>query len=174
MTEEFRRHLAELAREDERLRAEHDEWMAHREPAGSPYIRKSQAGGSVLYREIDNASLAAPAPISGASYEEPGLNAVQLEELAHVIAEVQREFDAALERMQQRFLQMVVRLAVPAERAEESFYALRDRVARMEGQIERAVAQAIVELKSGNATVVAKPESDVVDLPNWRKRSDAA
>ena len=52
VTDEERRQLAELFREDDRLRAEHVDWTARRNPGASPSMRKS-GDEAVLYRTIE-------------------------------------------------------------------------------------------------------------------------
>jgi hypothetical protein len=90
--------------------------------------------------------------------------------LAAIYNELRAELLQDIERVQQQLLRTMVRMVLPGERAEETFYALKDRVARMEGQLERQLSQAVIELKSGIYTPGIKSESaDVVDLPNWRK-----
>src|SRR5262249_2661201 len=60
--ESDRRHLADLIREDDRLRAKHAEWNAQRERAAASLVRESEADG-LLYRECENSEPApAPAP----------------------------------------------------------------------------------------------------------------
>jgi cell division septum initiation protein DivIVA len=62
MSDEDRRSLAELYAEDDRLRAEHEQWMADREAAAHAPVRKSDES-AVLYREHhDNAPAPAPQP----------------------------------------------------------------------------------------------------------------
>jgi hypothetical protein len=169
LTDAERRYLAELAAADEAVRAEHQQWLARRGAIGGAYVRPPPRPG-IVYREYDGGALADTLrAAAGASDAEAGFSEEQLEQLAHVVAEVQKQFEHDLERVRMSLLQTIARLVMPGERAEETFYALRDRVARMERQLERQLSQAMVELKSGNATAVANPESDVVDLPNWRR-----
>jgi len=63
MDEFERRQLAELFREDDRLRAELAEWMARREAEAS--VQKSERD-DILYREHDNNAPAAAAADDGA------------------------------------------------------------------------------------------------------------
>jgi hypothetical protein len=61
MTDEYeRRQLAELFREDDRLRAEHEEWLARRQAAQQPpepasFVKREAS--TTLYRVIDNNAL---------------------------------------------------------------------------------------------------------------------
>jgi hypothetical protein len=131
--------------------------LHHGEPIAEALMRKSDDGLGLAYRTIEDATPPAPQP------EPEVFNADQIDELAHLVnavrAEVRREFEQDLERVEQRILQTVLRLIMPAEVAERQVHALNDRVARLEGRIERQLSPAT---------------ADVVDLPNWRKRSDAA
>ena len=86
-------------------------------------------------------------------------NADQIDALAHLVnevrAELHREWEQHIERVEQRLLDTVVRLIRPGEAAEVQCRALSDRLAIMEGKIERQL--------SGIAE----------RLPNWRKRDVA-
>jgi len=153
------RDLAELCREDDKLRAER-EWMAHRKSKAGPQARKNGDGGARCRDDDEYALVHAPVVEREASYEEPGLNGTQLEELAHVVAELHKEFDAAIERTQQRILQTVVRLVMPGEFAEQKVQALSDRVALVESQIERRISKALTD-------------QGVIDLPRdfWKRHA---
>jgi hypothetical protein len=72
MSDEDRRSLAELYAEDDRLRAEHEQWMADREAAAHAPVRKSDES-AVLYREHhDNAPAPAPEPEAEPSDDDQG------------------------------------------------------------------------------------------------------
>jgi hypothetical protein len=60
MTDDDRRQLAELFREDDRLRAEHAQWMASREAAASPPMRENNPEG-IVYRTNENGAQASAA-----------------------------------------------------------------------------------------------------------------
>lgn len=158
--EDDRRMLAELCRQDDRLRAEHHEWMARRKSPASLPMRETDDAG-VIYRDSGGRVLQpAPEPEHEASYVEPEFNAVQREQLAQVVAELQREFDEAIERAQQRILQTVVRLVRPGEIAEQRLYALDDRISFMEAQIERRISKALTD-------------QGIIDLPRdfWKRNA---
>jgi hypothetical protein len=135
-----REELRELFAEDDRRRAEHEDYMARRAARAASSVREIDGSG-LLYRDLDNNALtAAPAVEAEPEYDftEP-----QFEALAQVLAEPRKEFDDKIERTTQRLLDMMVRMAVPAERAEETAYGLKDRVARMESYVERQIATVI-------------------------------
>jgi len=157
---EFRRYLTELYREDDRLRAEreHEERLARQKAQASPLVRQTEPVATSPYGDGD-VLYAAPAPEPEAFDEERSsyFTEAQDDVLVHVIAELRREFGEAIERTEQRLLDMMVRMAMPGERAEETAYALKDRVARMEGRIERQtsdlVDRRIAELQGENTEI---------------------
>jgi hypothetical protein len=60
---------------------------------------------------------------------------------------------------------MMVRLAMPGERAEETAYALKDRVACMEGRIERQISETIQQHPEAAITdEVTALQREVADL----------
>jgi len=149
MTDEERRELAELFREDDRLRAENADYLARRkaerlarenaEAEPSPPVEKS--GND---RDQENAMAAAPLG------EPEVFNAGQCETLAMIIAEARKDWDAEaatemaalrneLERLEQRVLNSVVRLIRPGETAEAQCLALNDRLAILEGKVTTAI-----------------------------------
>jgi hypothetical protein len=132
MDEHDRHHLADLFREDDRLRAENADWLARREALA----QKSNGHGALAHQTEENAAVEAPEP--------EGFNTLQVDALASIWNELSDELRAEwqrdIERLQQRLLQTVARLAVPGERAEETLYALKDRVARVESYAERQIA----------------------------------
>jgi len=167
--DEFRRHLAALCREYDKFSAECDDWLAQRTPPASPVSETGDHG--LIYRDHSADALygVPAAPETDAIDEGPCFTELQMDTLATVIAELRREFEESVERAQQRMLQMAARLAMPGERAEETAYALKDRVALMEGRIERQLSE-IVERRFKEATT-----DTILDLPNFiRRRSDAA
>jgi len=153
MTDEERRELAELFREDDRLRAENADYLARRkaerlarenaEAEPSPPVEKSNGFG-LVYRDQENAMAAAPLG------EPEVFNAGQCETLAMIIAEARKDWDAEaatemaalrneLERLEQRVLNSVVRLIRPGETAEAQCLALNDRLAILEGKVTTAI-----------------------------------
>jgi hypothetical protein len=61
MTNEERQQIADLCREHDALMIEHADWMARREAAASPSMRKSNAEG-VLYRTTEQNAQASATP----------------------------------------------------------------------------------------------------------------
>jgi hypothetical protein len=178
LSEDERRELRELYAADDRLRAENEEWFARtKQPVGGPPMHETADAG-IMYRDGGSRVLQgapAPAPEPEPSYEVCGFNAVQLDGLAQVVAELQREFEQDIERMRQHILQTIVRLVMPGERAEETFYALRDRVARIEGQMERAMSNHVADMEKRIERRLSEATDNVLELPkNFWKRGDAA
>jgi hypothetical protein len=162
-----RAELAELYRDSERFAAETDQWLAHHKAERAALMRKNADEGVMTHDDDGDAILAAPASDAVASEEELDFTDAQFDALATVIAELHREFEERIERTRQQLLDTMVRLAMPGERAEETFYALKDRVARMEGQLERQLSD-IVERHLKRAK-----SGEVIDLPDFiRKRTD--
>jgi hypothetical protein len=148
--DELRRELAELFREDDRLRAEHDDWQAQREAQAQALVRKSEPE-DVLYRVCDNI---APAP---ATYREPEpFNEEQADALAHLINLLREEWRTE-------------RATENAER-NEKLSALREQVAELRGTVNALLTLVGKSQGFGNMATDA-----VIDLPKnfWRK-PDAA
>jgi len=64
MTDELRRHLADVFAEDDRQRAEraeHDDWMARRNGGAAPPMRESEPGALMVGRVVENARAGSPA-----------------------------------------------------------------------------------------------------------------
>lgn len=163
---EFRRYLAELYREDDKVRAEHREYMAQRRAAEAPPVSERDNPG-VVYREYDRDAQTAVAQAreqeyaGGLCFTSEQFDCVA-DALDAVIDELRREFEEGIERAQQRILQATVRLALPGELAEREVHDLRARVIRAEEHIER-------QLKA------ATSDDKVVDLPtNFWRRTDVA
>jgi hypothetical protein len=139
MTNEDRRYLAELGREQDRLLAEHAEWTAKREAAGEAPVRKSDDDLGLVYRTQEDGLHDAPQPEPQPSDDEPSLGYAV------------REFAAATSR---RF-----------DRLEHAHAELR-------GQVSALLT--LLGQKSGGLQRSGKPESEVIDLPDWRSRRDVA
>jgi hypothetical protein len=155
-----RAELAELYRDSDRFAAETDNWLARHKAERAALARKNADDGVMTQDDDGDAILAAPASDAVASDEELDFTDAQFDALATVIAELRREFEAGIERTHQRLLNTMVRLALPGERAEETFYALRDRVSRLEGQLERQLADIVERHLKAVAT-----EPQIIDLP---------
>jgi len=116
-----------------------------------------------------------PVPHASAapSYDENGeplcFSDEQFDAIATVMAELRAEWTHDIERIHRQLLNAVVRMVMPGERAEETYYALRDRVARMEQRIERQLSEMIERQLSTALT------DRVIDLPsNFWKRDRVA
>jgi hypothetical protein len=155
---EFHRELRALFAEDDRARAEHAAFMEARRASASSPASETGDEGVITQDDGGDVPLAAPA----ADGEAFCFTDEQFDAVAAVLAELHREFEARIERTERRLLDAMLRLALPGERAEEIAYALKERIARMEGTIERQLSS-IVErhLKQ------AKTDDDdgVIDLP---------
>jgi len=57
-----RAELAELFREDDRLRVEHREWMAQREAQAQALVQRNSRDAGLVLKTTDNALLPAPQP----------------------------------------------------------------------------------------------------------------
>jgi hypothetical protein len=164
-----RAELRALYAESDRFAAETDAWLADRKAAreaqASPPARENDDAGVITPDDDGDALLAAPAPEPEPLYD---FTDAQFDALAFVLNELHKEFEARVERTERRLLDAMLRLAMPGERAEETAYALKDRVARMEGRLERQLSD-IVERRFKEAATDA-----VLELPaNFWKR-DAA
>ena len=163
MTDEERRELAELFREDDRLRAENADYLARRkaerlarenaEAEPSPPVEKS--GND---RDQENAMAAAPLG------EPQGFDELQKDALAAVYNELRSELMQEIEHLERRLLDTVVRLIRPGEVAELQVRALADRIAIAETRIERQLSAKILELSASQ-----NAENDVI--PNWRQNN---
>jgi hypothetical protein len=162
---EFHRELRELYRQDDRARAEHREYMAQRKALASPPMSETDDPGVITPDDDNDALLAAPAPEPEPLYD---FTDAQFDALAFVLNELHKEFEARIERTERRLLDAMVRLAMPGERAEETAYALKDRIARMEGRLERQLSD-IVERRFKEAAT-----DTVLDLPAAFWKRDAA
>src|SRR5262249_20877591 len=85
----IRDEIAHLCREHDRLMAEHDEWMARREAAGSSPMRESEPVLELVFKTIEDATPPAPQPEPQPSSDEPSL-AYAVKEFA---AATSRRFD---------------------------------------------------------------------------------
>src|SRR5262245_36487957 len=161
-TETDRRDLAELFREDDRLRAE-------REAERAALARKTADEGSEYREDGGNAPLPVLYENAAPSYNENGeplcFDDAQFDCLAEVLAELRAEWTRDIERIHRQLLNAVVRMVMPGERAEETVYALNDRVARMEQRIERELSD-MVERQLSTALT-----DRVIDLPSgfWKR-----
>jgi hypothetical protein len=161
-----RSELAELFREDDRRRAEH----AANGKARLPVRETDEAG--LLYD--GGAPAAAPASQGALCFDEEGQPFIscftdeQADAIAYALAgsaqELRRDWQDDIERVQQRLLQTVARLVMPAERAEETMYALKDRVARMEGFIERRLAETNADNAAAAGTAATQHAVEVAEL----------
>ena len=112
-------------------------------------MRKSDDLGAPVHRTTEDATLPA------AEAEPESFNALQIDALATIRNELCDELRAEWQRDIERLMDTVVRLIRPGEVAESQTRALTDRLAVLEGKIERQL--------SGIAE----------RLPNWRKRDVA-
>ena len=123
-----RRELAALFAEDDKLRAEHDEWMAQRQaadeaPVSETLVRKDYGGNAWTV---------------AATAEEPSaFDELQKDTLATVIAALRAEWQADIDNAERRLANLITRMAFPGERAEEETYALKNRFAQTELRIRQ-------------------------------------
>src|SRR5262245_50007893 len=105
--DDFRRELAELFRQDDKLRAERE---AEREA-----LAQKNAHSGVEYREDDDSvSLPALNENAAPSYDENGeplcFSEEQFDALAEVLAELRKEWQRDIERIHRQLLNAVVRM----------------------------------------------------------------
>src|SRR5262245_9170484 len=87
LDEHERRALAELFREDDRLRAENEEYLARREPPAASPVSGDGPG------LVDGTMLDAADETGTPSNGDGGFSPEQLETLAEIISEVQKDWD---------------------------------------------------------------------------------
>jgi hypothetical protein len=136
--------LRQLFDEDDRARqqrAEHADLMARRRAP----VRETHPADA-LY--------AVPAA------EDQGFSDRQADAVAEVVHQLRKEFAADIERLEQKILQMTVRLVQPGEIAEQKVYSLNDRLAIMERHVERALA----EPKTDAAAMATQYAVEVAEL----------
>ena len=133
--DEFRRYLRALYAEGDRLRAEHEEWLAQRALAKPPVISAHDNSG--------DAPLPAPAAGSESSNEEWVFSDAQMDVLAQAFSDLSRAWQQDIERAQRRIFDAMVRMGLPGELAEREVHDLRGRVIRAEQQIERRLKEAL-------------------------------
>jgi hypothetical protein len=128
-----------------RVQREHDQMMVEHANGygnGNGYAAPRDAG--LVFRDNDDAMVAAPVTEEPLDFTER-----QFEALAQVIATLRREWEcaiaAATEKLEQKILQVVVRLVQPGEHAEQKLYGMNDRLAILERHVERALTQTKTE-----------------------------
>jgi hypothetical protein len=151
----------DLDAELRRVQREHDQMMVkHGNGYGNGHAASRGAG--LVFRDNDDALVAAPEP------EADGFSEYQKDVLADVIASLRDEWGRAIERatekLEQRLVQMAARLAVPGERAEETMYALKDRVARVEQFIERRLADVTSDNAAAVGAVATQRAAEIAEL----------
>jgi len=175
---EFHRSLAALYAEQDRMLEEHRERMADREAQASPPVSGNGDAGLIFKDYAGNAQASAATAEPAPSFFDEGFSERQSDALALVIAELQRQWQEDIDNLQSRLANMIARFAFPGERAEETNYALKNQLARMEGRIrqreletakfERQVADLAgesIEIKALIGNVLKK-----LDAPKTRKR----
>src|SRR5690348_405067 len=121
-----RAELRALYADSDRFAAETDDWLADRKAAREAQERENAEAEELERRAYQNERAAASAAETPFSEEEPepsyDFSEAQFDCLATVIDELHQEFDARIERAQQRILNTVVRLVMPSEYAERELY----------------------------------------------------
>jgi hypothetical protein len=166
MDDDLPRYIAEVS-------AEHDRMMVkHGSNGYSNGYAVLPRGADLHYRDLDNALVAAPEP------EADGFSEFQKDVLADTINQLrcawERDIEQATEKLEQRLLQTVARLAVPGERAEETMYALKDRVARVEQFIERRLADVNSDNAAAVGAVATQRAAEVAELKAENRELKAA
>jgi len=165
MTDEERRQLAELFREDDLLRAEHEQWLARREATREAPMRKSNAA-----TEQNAQASAAPPDTGPASSTETDAELTETDKKnlegwnAWLRAHIAIERQSIREELEGTLIEIIVELR--AERDAEIKKAVAERdaeIAHLRGQVE-----VLTHMFAGKST-----DTNVVDLPNWRPRDVA-
>jgi len=160
--------LVALCREDDKLRAGQDALASPSMRRNGGYMRRNGGeanapGDAAMPDAVLFRALARVVVEQQATAE---FNPTQLDALAHIIAEVQREFEQDSEKLQQRILETVLRLIRPAEAAEQKVHTLSDRLALLENQIERRLSEVKTNAKAAaeHNTEVAKLRDEMNEL----------
>ena len=152
MTSEYeRRYLAELYAEDDRLRAEHTEWLARREAQASPPVENSDRD-DILYRRNENNEQVAPAADDGTGPPADDGDdefAAAVEKFSEVVERRLLDLDRENALMRNEAVEVKALLGSALEK-----------VARLEGQIDTLLA-----IIGQRAAARSAPE----ELPNWRR-----
>jgi hypothetical protein len=179
LSNEERRHIAELAREQDRLLHEHHQWTAQRATEREAQARESEPEGIPDRTHEENAPAVAAEPSSlglfGDERDErdgslASILAYLISELRAerraAIAELQKESEEDLDHRDSRLMNMLARYAFIAERAQDQSFEFVNRLTRLEQQIRE-----LSEAHHKDREQVA----DIVELlPNWRRKTDAA
>src|SRR5262245_22744438 len=164
---EIRNNIVELGREQDRLRFEHRQWTAQRETIGAPLMRNSEPD-DILYRTKEQNVPAGDAMASDEQSNDDNadlLSEALLDAGGRVIADLRREWQRELEVVQAKSREIIATLERDRERD-----PLKAEVARLRVQLDTLLAVML-----GKSVNVMEPKSgDVIDLPDWRKRSDVA
>jgi hypothetical protein len=170
----FRDEIAELGREQDRLQFEHRQWTAKRETIGAPLMRQSELDG-ILYRTTEQNAQAADARARGEdentaaapSDDEQSKGDLLSEALidvgGRVIADLRREWRRELEVVQAKSREIIAALERDRERD-----PLKAEVVELRAKLDMLVAML------GKSNKLLDSKADVIDLPDWRKRSDVA
>jgi hypothetical protein len=163
----FRHHLDELYREDDRLRADHERWMARREADASPPVSKTgeMAMESTLYRvhEPERAPVASPR-----SSSEPDWSGWENWLRGHLDIERKELLDTLAQAMGYAISEVRHQLRTEMKQAEE----------RLSHDYERKLAIAaneVVEIKgflTGLLTAFGKTETQTKTILNLKPRGE--
>jgi hypothetical protein len=152
-----RAELAELYREDDRLRAEHREWLAERQAQAQALVQRNSGDAGLVLKTTDNTLLPAPQSEPEPFDEEPFVfTGPQFDCLAAAL-------DAALAHEADR---------TRAER-DQAIAPLQRELDYLRGQLDAVLGMLGKSLR-GNSPEVK--DADVIDLPSGilRRRNDAA
>jgi len=151
-----RQWLAAIFAEDDRQRAENARFAEElrQKAERTAYAQKSDPESGLIYRDQQDALVAAAVPAIVPSSASEGFSEHQRDVIAHLINALRAEWQQDIERLEQKILQTVVRLVQPGEHAEAKLYGLNDRIAIMEGKLERHLPE-IAELKAENRKLKA-------------------
>jgi hypothetical protein len=165
MNEHDRRHLAAIFAEDDRLRAEREQWMAKREAVAAEPDRDD-----LVYREHEN--IAPPdtvaAPMPDADEDDPGMFAdPELDRafgdtIAHVICGLRGEWRDEIEMERVKHDRALAELRGESIEVKGLLTSALEKIAKLEGQIDTLLA--FIGQRSAARSVI---EDNT--LPDWRR-----
>jgi hypothetical protein len=185
MTEDERRQLAELFREDDRLRAEHEQWMARREAKAASPVRESDPA-ALVYRTNENGAPAGASVTDTAPsdddlvqlFDDPELNRRFTHTMGYVIAELRHEWRSEVASCRRNLavcrrdlVKLREQIDSDTQNGVEVYcHSIERRLALLEGEnIELKSLLGATLRRLGHTGDAKLGNADVVDLPNWRR-----
>jgi hypothetical protein len=175
MDEHTRRALAELFAADDKWRAEHEDWLARRNAEREALARKSGEDGLMHRTTENNARDAAPDSLPAVSSDDDGtiLGSAERDDqlaraLGKIISEMRKEWQSDIAACRTEMVKLYGAFRHEwSKRNPERIAKFQVELDQLRGRLHTLS----VVLRDGPKSKAAK---NVVDLPNWRKRNDAA